>query len=819
MTRRTSRIRTAFAGPLAAAFLALFVALAGCNTSDMERSGPGDRAKESGDETETRESSIGASTQAYSYDDDGERPIPSYNERLSRHLLNRFRLDPEKYGIETMQGPVPPQLPLIGDASLVEAGRWQARHVLSQSANEDGEGAEGSCLCPQFQPRPEMMGQGACCLSDDADVACEIRTEDQCQGEDVRFAPGADCGAAGCPLFDRKNSCCPMTRDKGEVRCTKYPAPITCDDKENATDEPRRWKLLETGSASIVNELYQRQVLPSDSGLSEIPGELAACWAVGGCSAPTVRLLPPQPFLGRRVSAMGVAQSSEPQVPDKCKPPEDTCDVGTCTSTETGENTCTEADQPNCTGQCEGEACDGVCREENEDGEKIPVQCDLPTSPDPEECQPSEYPHKHYISYVHGNTQEPIPTLIDGIHYRLGLFAGVFDATSEGETGFGIHYYEPAGEAQAAQVVVEGTCESLSIEKRNITQDTSASTGHLDGGIIGPDATTSDTSTFDSAIVDSSPSDSSTRDSSATDSSTPDSSTTDSSTGDSSTTDSSTRDSSTTDSSTTDGGDTVSSDGGTDVESDTSDAGGGATNYWGLRYGTEVDLDTGCHRYVFSFTDAVGFIHTYPRYGSLGAKIAELQTDDGTMKAPVANDENCPVWSPDRPSMSCLPEGDECVSGETRRCYTGRDNTRGKGICELGTEQCENGRWSGVCNGEVTPKSEESCGDDKDNDCNGFVDENCGSDGDGDDTGTDSDTGMSTDDTGTMEDVGPSPDGDGTSGDAGVDGGDAGTGGATREGCGCSASSEGTPLAPALFFVAVGILGLRMRRGRGDRQC
>lgn len=794
MTHRPARTRTSFAALLAAAVLGLLFALAGCNTSDIERPpGAEEESDRSGDETETRKSSIGESTQAYSYDGDGARPIPSYNERLSLHLMNRFRLDPGHYGIATMQGPVPPQLPMIGDPTLVEAGRWQARHVLSQSPNPDADGAEGSCLCSQIQPQPQMMGQGACCLSDDADVACEIRTEDQCQGDDVRFAPGGGCGAAGCPIFEHKNSCCPMTREKGKVRCTKDPEPIKCDDEENATDEPRRWKLLETGSASIVDELYQRQILPADNPLTRIPGELAACWAIGGCEAPTLRLRPPQPFLERRTSAMGVAQARTPQVPDKCKPPADTCDVGTCTDPDSGENTCDEENNPECLGYCKGEACDGVCREEDpETGEEKPVSCELPKPPDPEECKPSEYPQKHYVSYVHGNTQEPIPTLVDGIHYRLGLFSDVFDETSSGQTGFGIHYYEPAGEAQSARVVVEGTCESLSVEKRNISQDMSAFSGHLDGGIVVKDATTSDTSTADSSTTDSS--------------------TTDSSTTDSSTTDSSTTDSGDTASSDTTSADTASSDGGTDIGADT-DAGGGATNYWGLRYGTEVDLETGCHRYVFSFTDADGFIYTYPRYGSLGAKIAEIQTENGTVKTPVANDSDCPVWSPDRPSMSCLPEGDECVSGETRSCYTGRDNTRGKGICELGTEECKNGRWSGVCEGEVTPKSEEKCGDDKDNDCNGFVDENCGSDG-GDDTGTTSDTGMMSD-TGTMEDdVAPSP--DGTSGDASA--GDAGDedDGATRDGCGCSAPSDRAPLAPG-FLVAIGLLALRAR-GRGERR-
>ncbi len=62
-----------------------------------------------------------------------------------------------------------------------------------------------------------------------------------------------------------------------------------------------------------------------------------------------------------------------------------------------------------------------------------------------------------------------------------------------------------------------------------------------------------------------------------------------------------------------------------------------------------------------------------------------------------------------------IDEGCQCLSGQSRSCYTGASSTAGKGICKAGTQTCDQfGRW-GVCNGQVLPKAET---------CNG-VDDNC----------------------------------------------------------------------------------------------
>jgi subtilase family serine protease len=58
--------------------------------------------------------------------------------------------------------------------------------------------------------------------------------------------------------------------------------------------------------------------------------------------------------------------------------------------------------------------------------------------------------------------------------------------------------------------------------------------------------------------------------------------------------------------------------------------------------------------------------------------------------------------------------------GLTKKCYGGPSGTAGKGPCLEGTQTCKAGQW-GVCTGEILP-TKESC-DNKDNDCDGQVDE------------------------------------------------------------------------------------------------
>jgi len=70
----------------------------------------------------------------------------------------------------------------------------------------------------------------------------------------------------------------------------------------------------------------------------------------------------------------------------------------------------------------------------------------------------------------------------------------------------------------------------------------------------------------------------------------------------------------------------------------------------------------------------------------------------------------------------CTPT--ECTSGQTEACYTGPANTKGKGECKEGTKSCNGGKW-GPCNGQVLPRPQDTCGNNKDDDCDGTTDENC----------------------------------------------------------------------------------------------
>lgn len=140
--------------------------------------------------------------------------------------------------------------------------------------------------------------------------------------------------------------------------------------------------------------------------------------------------------------------------------------------------------------------------------------------------------------------------------------------------------------------------------------------------------------------------------------------------------------------------------------------------YSGLTYNTVQGLGPGCYRFFYSATDAEGFVFRYPSLGSLGVSVDA----EGVVNL---EDPACPGWAPDVPPVQCLPVVDECNAGEERPCYSGRAGTQDKGICGIGTESCEQGRWSGKCEGEVRPELTETCGDSLDNNCNGVTDENC----------------------------------------------------------------------------------------------
>ena len=71
-----------------------------------------------------------------------------------------------------------------------------------------------------------------------------------------------------------------------------------------------------------------------------------------------------------------------------------------------------------------------------------------------------------------------------------------------------------------------------------------------------------------------------------------------------------------------------------------------------------------------------------------------------------------------------IDEGCRCNEGDTRKCYTGKAGTEGKGTCRAGASTCVSGRWSSTCEGQVVPVAESCNG--KDDDCDGQTDEGFG---------------------------------------------------------------------------------------------
>ncbi len=83
--------------------------------------------------------------------------------------------------------------------------------------------------------------------------------------------------------------------------------------------------------------------------------------------------------------------------------------------------------------------------------------------------------------------------------------------------------------------------------------------------------------------------------------------------------------------------------------------------------------------------------------------------------------EIAPEPEPPAPEESTPEVTSVCEEANTRVCYTADPATREVGECVQGSQRCVGGRWPTTCDGEITPKTE-VC-DNKDNDCDGTVDE------------------------------------------------------------------------------------------------
>jgi hypothetical protein len=67
------------------------------------------------------------------------------------------------------------------------------------------------------------------------------------------------------------------------------------------------------------------------------------------------------------------------------------------------------------------------------------------------------------------------------------------------------------------------------------------------------------------------------------------------------------------------------------------------------------------------------------------------------------------------------PAGTDCSEGETRECYGGPPGTETVAPCRAGLEVCSNGRWPGICIGDVLPHVEQCNGED--DNCNTEIDD------------------------------------------------------------------------------------------------
>lgn len=76
----------------------------------------------------------------------------------------------------------------------------------------------------------------------------------------------------------------------------------------------------------------------------------------------------------------------------------------------------------------------------------------------------------------------------------------------------------------------------------------------------------------------------------------------------------------------------------------------------------------------------------------------------------------------------CNGKDDDCDGmvdqGLGGPCYLGPTGTEGVGECKAGVRNCDAGTWT-PCVGQVLPANSDICGDKKDNNCNGSVDEGC----------------------------------------------------------------------------------------------
>lgn len=659
---------------------AVSVALMGCNPADQpDTSAPVEVSEQ---DSERIAQQLGEGAKPLWASGVGTGLQPDYRARMLGFMYNRFRIAPHLYGLtyenppmSGMQVPFIPVPPARLDPYMAEPGRW-----LAQFRENTG------CLCDAAAVNYNPM---------DPELA-----------ENEKFINA---------------TCCEMDVVGGSAQCV---GPLVPCDNPNATLRTTRWGRLNLGAGQIQTEGINRGDIIEES---EEPA-VAEFLTLLGASLGVVDDVSGRQFLtaglstGSKVSgsAVGVSFIETFDVPDACQEREDPCPGGgVCKDPDSMAELCDKEANAECLGLCDGGDDDGR-------------PCVLPEEMEgPDMCDPENYPTRETLVLAQGQTQAPTPVLSDGIH---GMFGNeppmgidfqtpegvVFYPAPEGATSFVVHYYEldgePAGTPSLIDVVIDDTCQSMTLYDAPDTLPVTNEPAPISGDL----------------------------------------------------------------------------------------------------YAYDEVLTEGCYGYVFVAQDGAGFEHTFPTYGSLQAKIGA----DGQV---LFNDDACPIWVPQRQNLSCVSSPQECEAGDTRPCYTGLYGTQDQGVCTVGEETCSNGRWSGSCDGEVTPEAEDVCGDGKDNDCDGGVDEGC--DTPGEDMGSGSpDMGSGEEDMGAGEaDMGGEDMG---AGEADMGGGandmgstpanpDMGGGDDDDTGC-CSQVNHGTvPHHWMVMFIGL-FAALMRRRRRGD---
>jgi len=385
---------------LLVATVALLLGASACQVVDEEAPN-----RNSADEPETIQQGIGESYNGYRIDGNGSGTLPKRNERVAHHLINRFRINPfDEFELTDMNDNPIPANPLARYSHVgSEGARWKARYMLN---NE--------CDSP-------------------------------CDHDNNMMTP---------PVW---RTCCQIAVQDGKFTCTP-PDEVACSSDQAMTQDERLGLFSQTGVPSFAGDFWSGQSLNPDQIVDGFPGDLAT-----GYPGELAVLQNAQNLIRTATNpgseTLGIGYVNQPDLPDSCDPePPTACSRGTCTNSEGGEF-CNPDENPECAGTCRGSECDGRCT--NDDGNPLP--CELPEEPDPEECAPANNPRAYQFSFNRGSTPLPIPTLLGGIHLKLGFYSddSPFGTTPPEDIEFAIHYYEPSAPAEDAKVVVDGQCNEL----------------------------------------------------------------------------------------------------------------------------------------------------------------------------------------------------------------------------------------------------------------------------------------------------------------------------------------------------------------------